>query len=81
MAIMKKDKYMKRGDINFQYLHNMVAEKWFDNRRVTTVHNSGMGGVDLLNQKTAVYKLYCNSSSGRYYVRLFFDLIDISVVN
>ena len=26
---------MKRGDINFSYANNMVAVKWFDNRRVT----------------------------------------------
>ena len=26
---------MKRGDINFSYANNMVAAKWFDNRRVT----------------------------------------------
>ena len=27
MAIMKKDKYMKKVDFSFQYLHNMVAQK------------------------------------------------------
>ena len=40
-----------------------------------------MGGVDLLDQKTAAYKLDRKSSGGRYYLRLFFDLMDISVVN
>ena len=40
-----------------------------------------MGGVDLLDQKTAAYKLDCKSSGRRYYLRLFFDLMDISVVN
>ena len=32
---MKKDKDMKRGDIDFQYANNLVAMKWFDNRGVT----------------------------------------------
>ena len=40
-----------------------------------------MDGVDLLDQKTAAYKLHRKSSSGRYYLRLFFDSMDISVVN
>ena len=34
---MKKDKDMKRGDIDFQYANDVVAVKWFDNRRVTMV--------------------------------------------
>ena len=40
-----------------------------------------MGGVDLLDQRTAAYKLDRKSSGGRYYLRLFFDLMDMSVVN
>ena len=39
------------------------------------------GGNDLFNQKTAAYKLDLKSSGGRYYLRMFFDLMDISVVN
>ena len=112
---MKKDKDMKRCDIDFQYANNVVAVKWFDNRGVTMVgtclekcnkvltvtrrvkgqsakipvpypeiikdYNSGMGGVDLFDQKTAAYKLHRKSSGGRYYLRLFYDLIDISIVN
>ena len=115
MAIMKKNKDMKSGDIDFQYPNNVAAVKWFHNRgvkmvgtcldefnKVSTVtrkvkrqstkipvpcleiikdYNSSMGGVDLLDQKTASYKLGRNSFGRRYYVRLFFDLIDISVVN
>ena len=34
---MKKDKDMKRGDIDFQLANNVVAVKWFDNRGVTMV--------------------------------------------
>ena len=37
MAIMKKDKDMKRGDIYFQYTNNVVTMKWFDNRGVTMI--------------------------------------------
>ena len=103
MPIMKKDKDIKRGDIDFQYANNVVAVKWFDNCGVTMVgtyleecnkvstvtrrvkgqsanipvpcpeiikdYNSGMGGVDLLDQKAAAYKLDRKSSSGRYYLR------------
>ena len=44
-------------------------------------YNFGMGGVDLLDQKTAAYKLDRKLSGGRYYLRLLFDLMDISVIN
>ena len=37
MAVMKQDKNMKRGDVDFQYANNVVAVKWFDNRGVTMV--------------------------------------------
>ena len=87
MAIMKKDKNKKRGDINFQHANDVVAVKCLDNRWVTMVgtyleeckkvstvtrsvkgqsakipapcpeiiknYNSGMDGVDLLDQKRA----------------------------
>ena len=112
---MKKNKDMKRGDVDFQYANNVVIVKSFDSRGVTMVgtcleecdkistvsrrvkgqsakipvscpeiikdYNSGMGGVDLLDQKTAAYKLDCKFSGGRSYLRSFFDLMDISVVN
>ena len=44
-------------------------------------YNSGMSGVDLLDQKASAYKLDLKCSGGRYYLRLLFDLMDISVVN
>ena len=44
-------------------------------------YNSDMSGVDLLDQKASAYKLDRKSSGGRYYLRLLFDLMDISVVN
>ena len=37
MATMKKDKDMKRSDIDSQYANNVVAVKQFDNRGVTKV--------------------------------------------
>ena len=37
-----------------------------------------MGGVDLLNQKAAAYKLDHKSSGRGYYLRLSFDPMDIS---
>ena len=40
-----------------------------------------MDGVDILDQETATYKLYCKLPSGSYYLKLFFDVMDIFVVN
>ena len=42
--------------------------------------NNGMGGVDLMDQLTAAYRLDWKSSV-RFYLRIFFDLIDIACVN
>ena len=39
-----------------------------------------VGSVDLLDQRTAAYMLD-RKSCGRYYLRLFFDLMDIAVAN
>ena len=105
---MRKDKDMKRVNIDFQYANNVVAVKWFDNRAVTMVGTcleecnkvssvsrriKGQSakipvpwlemnyGVYLHAQKRTAYKLDRKSSGGRYYLCLFFDLMDISVVN
>ena len=43
MAIMKKDKDMERGDVDFQYAENVFAVKWFDNRGVTLVGTCQLG--------------------------------------
>ena len=40
-----------------------------------------MSGVDLFDQKTTMYRLDRKSSGGRYYLRLFFDLMDMCMVN
>ena len=42
--------------------------------------NSGMGGVDPMDQRTAAYRLD-RKSSVRFYLRIFFDLMDIACVN
>ena len=44
-------------------------------------YSSGMGGVDLHDQITAAYKLDRKSSGGCYCLKLYFDLMNISVVN
>ena len=36
-AVMKQDKAMKKGDIDFQYADNIVALKCYDNRVVTII--------------------------------------------
>ena len=42
--------------------------------KVVKLCNSGMGGVDLMDQRTAVYRLD-RKSSVRFYLQFFFDLI------
>ena len=42
--------------------------------------NSAMGGVDPMDQRTAAYRLD-RKSSVRFYLRIFFDLMDIACVN
>ena len=48
--------------------------------KVVKLYNSGMGGVDLMDQRTAAYRLDRNSPV-RFYLRIFFDLMDIPCVN
>ena len=43
-------------------------------------YNSGMGGVNLTNQRTAANHLN-RKSSVRFYLRIFFDLMDAACVN
>ena len=44
-------------------------------------YNANMGVVDILEQKTAAYRLDRTSAGGRYYLRLCFDLMDMARVN
>ena len=48
--------------------------------KVVKLYNSGMGGVDLMDQCTATYRLN-RKSSVRHYLRILFDLMDIACVN
>ena len=47
---------------------------------VVKLYDNGMGGVDFMDQRTAVYQLD-RKSSVRFYLRMFFDLLDIACVN
>ena len=47
---------------------------------VIKMYNQGMGGVDLVNQRTAAYHLN-RKSSIRFYLRIFFNLMDVACVN
>ena len=42
--------------------------------------NQGIGGVDLVDQRTAAYHLD-RKPSIRFYLRIFFDLVDVACVN
>ena len=48
--------------------------------KVVLLYNSGLGGVDLIDQRTAAYRLD-RKSSVRFYLHIFFDLTDIKCVN
>ena len=48
--------------------------------KVVNLYNSGMGGVDLMDQHTVAYFLD-RKSSVIFYLRIIFDLIDIACVN
>ena len=41
--------------------------------KVVKIYNSSMGGVDLIDQRTAAYRLD-QKPSVRFYLRIFFDL-------
>ena len=47
---------------------------------VIKMYNQGMGGVDLIDQRTAAYHLD-RKSRVRFYLRIFFDLMDIACAN
>ena len=48
--------------------------------KVGKLYNSGMGGVDFMDQRNAAYRLD-RKSSVRFYLHNFFDLMDIACVN
>ena len=48
--------------------------------KVVKVYNSSMGTVDLMDQRTATHCLD-RKSSVRFYLHIFFDLMDIACVN
>ena len=47
---------------------------------IIKMYNASMGGVDVVDQKMAVYWLD-RKNKFRFYLRIFFDLIDIAIVN
>ena len=47
---------------------------------VVKIYNNIMGGVDLMDQRTAAYWLDCKSSV-QLYLRIFFDLLDTACAN
>ena len=48
--------------------------------KVVKLYSSGMGGVDLMDQPTVTYRLD-RKLSVRFYLRIFFDLMNIACVN
>ena len=56
------------------------VKSWVPCPKVVKLFNSDMGVVDLMDQRTAAYRLD-RRSSVRFYRRIFFNLIDIACVN
>ena len=48
--------------------------------KLVKLYYSGMGGGDLMDRRTAAYRLD-RKSSARFYIRILFDLTDIACVN
>jgi len=64
----------------------MTAKRWCKDEmkqvscpKVVDTYNKHMGGVDLLDSLTGLYR--CRIRSKKWYHRLFFHLVDIAVVN
>ena len=53
---------------------------WVPCPKVVKLYNSGLGGVDLNDQRTAAYHLD-RKPPVRFYLRIFFDFMDIACVN
>ena len=48
--------------------------------KVVKLYNSDMGGVDLMDKRTAAYRLD-RKSSVIFYLRIFFDLMGVAFAN
>ena len=57
-----------------------IPSLWFLVLRLSSFTISGMGGVDLIHQRTATYRMDRKSSVG-FYLHTFFDLMGIACVN
>ena len=56
------------------------TNSWLPCPKFVKRYSSGMGGVDLMDQRTAAYRLD-RKSSVRFYLRIFFDVMDIACVD
>ena len=65
---------VQRGEKGWKTKSSVTSPKF------VKLYNSGMGGVDLMDQRTAAYRLD-RKSSARFYLHIFFDLMDIACVN
>ena len=49
-------------------------------RNIIKPYNNGMGSVDIMDNETAAYRLD-HKSKHRFYLRKFFDLLDVEIAN
>ena len=113
MPVLKHDKEMKRGELDWFSSNHLSAIKWMDNKSVILLsnyfnpketqqierrvkdskdkvkvtwlsaiqeYNQFMGGVDLSDQMKVTYEID-RRRKFRFYLRVFFDFLDIAVVN
>ena len=59
---------------------SMSSKTTFPCPQLVKRYEKKMGGVDLMDQLTSTYRLD-RRSKNRYYLRLFFDLRDMALVN
>ena len=64
----------------YRRLKGSATKPLIDCPNIVKLYNHGMGGVDLIDQRTSTYHLD-RKSKIRFYLRIFFDLLDVSVVN
>lgn len=81
MVLLATNIEENHGEVTVQRRQKGTAEKArVKCPMVVSNYNTYMGGVDLIDQRKSYYELD-RKSKFRFYLRIFFDLMDISCVN
>ena len=71
---------MQPGFVRVEACQRSEDKNSVTNPEMIKNYSSGLGGVDLPDQKTAGYRSDCKSSGRRCYLWLIFDLMDVCMV-